>query len=98
MAYDRPLWGAWQLHGALSHTLMSKAYTTLANTTTVFGYQQFDALLRLGEASDRWPKLSLGASNLLDERGINQHTLTGPANDVIYVRPRTLFVRIDGRF
>jgi outer membrane receptor protein involved in Fe transport len=98
VAYDQPLWGAWQLHGALTHTLMSKAYTTLANTTTVFDYDQLDALLRLGEASGRWPDLSIGASNLLDERGINQHVLTGEADDIIYIRPRTLFLRIDGRF
>jgi hypothetical protein len=40
----------------------------------------------------------VGASNLLDERGITQHTMTGPANDVSYVRPRALMVRLDGRF
>jgi outer membrane receptor protein involved in Fe transport len=98
VAYDVPLWAAWQLHGALTHTSISKAYTTLAHDITVFGYDQLDALVRLADSAAKWPALSLGATNLLDERGITQHTLTGPANDVSYVRPRAITVRLDGRF
>jgi outer membrane receptor protein involved in Fe transport len=93
-----PLWGAWQLHGDLTHTSISEAYTTLANNITVFDYQQFDALVRLADTAAKWPQLSVGATNLLDERGITQNTMTGPANDVSYVRPRAVMVRLDGRF
>jgi outer membrane receptor protein involved in Fe transport len=98
LAYDRPLWGAWQLHGAVTHTFISKAYTTLAHDITVFDYQQLDALLGLAGSLAKWPELSIGVTNLLDERGITQNTKTGPANDVIYIRPRAVMVRLDGTF
>jgi len=98
LAYDRPLWGAWQGRATLSHTLLSKAWTTLANDVGVYGFQQVDALVGVAPAAGPWPGLSLGATNLLDERGITQNTFTGPASDVTYVRPRTLLLRLDGRF
>jgi iron complex outermembrane recepter protein len=98
VAYDRPLWGAWQLHGGLTHTYISEAYTTLAHNLSVFDYQQFDALVRVSDVAAKWPGVSVGATNLLDERGITQHTLTGPANDVSYVRPRALLLRVEGSF
>jgi len=77
---------------------LSRAYTTLAHDIPVFGYRQYDALVRVGRVSGPWPDISCGVTNLLDERGVNQHTLTGPANDVTYMRPRTVMLRLDGRF
>lgn len=98
VAYDRPLWGAWQLHAAVTHTSLSEAYTTLAHDISVFDYGSLDVLVRVSEISRRWPAVSIGATNLLDERGITQHTRTGAADDVTYIGPRALTVRLDGRF
>jgi iron complex outermembrane receptor protein len=98
VAYDRPLWDNWQLNAAVDHAFVSKAWTTLANNVSVFDYQQFDARVGVGPLSGPWPQVSVGATNLLDERGIAQNTFTGPAGDVTYVRPRTLLLRLDGRF
>jgi iron complex outermembrane receptor protein len=97
LAYDRSL-GAWQLRATLGHAFVSKAWTTLANDVSVFDYQQFDALIGVGPLAGLWPEVSVGVTNLLDERGIAQNTFTGPASDVTYVRPRTLMLRLDGRF
>lgn len=98
LSYDQPLWGAWLLGSSITHTFIDQAYTTLAHDISVFDYQQFDALIRVADATAKWPQVSIGATNLLDERGINQHTKTGPANDVIYLRPRAITLRLDGRF
>jgi len=98
LAYLRPLWEAWQLRASVTHAFVSKAWTTLKNDVSVFDYQQVDAQLGIGPVAGPWPEISVGATNLLDERGIVQNTFTGQASDVTYVRPRTLLLRLDGRF
>lgn len=98
LAYDRPLWEGWQARAVATHTLVSRAWTTLANDVGVYDYEQVDLLFSAGPLAGPWPEFSVGATNLLDERGINQNTFTGEASDVTYARPRTFMVRIDGRF
>lgn len=97
LAYEQSV-GSWQLRASATHTYLSKAWTTLANDVSVYDDQQVDALLGIAPLAGPWPGISLGATNLLDERGIAQNTFTGPASDVTYIRPRTLLLRLDGRF
>ncbi|HUR42174.1 MAG TPA: TonB-dependent receptor [Verrucomicrobiae bacterium] len=98
LRYDQPLWEAWQLEASITHTLVSEAWTTLANNVSVYDYQQLDALVGVAALAGPWPAVSFGVTNLLDERAIVQNTFTGPASDVTYTRPRTMIVRLAGQF
>ncbi|WP_370305821.1 TonB-dependent receptor [Sinimarinibacterium flocculans] len=98
IAYERPLADGWGIHGSLTHTLISEAYTTLANDVPVFDYELVDLQLGVTDGAAIWPSLTLTLSNLTDERGINQSAFTGPANDVVYVRPRAVTLHLGGRF
>ncbi len=101
ISYQRPLLGGWDLRAALSHSRISEAYTNLLQTTEVYGYGLTDLQLGLVDTSGRWPGLTLGLSNLSDERGINQDTVLGeldPVHDVVYTAPRTVSLMLSGSF
>ena len=47
----------------------------------------------------RWPELSLSLANLTDERGINALSINPTLGDSVnYIAPRSVVLRLSGRF
>jgi len=104
VSYLRPI-ANWVLGGQLTHTYLGRAVADIVDRRRVFGYQQWDAQISVANPSIGWlPEFAVTVNNLIDERGIvNQfsedltNTNTG-AREVYYLQPRTLILRLTGRF
>lgn len=105
--------GNWLFNVGVTHTYISKAPVSLtpdaqdppgpghAQYFEVFGFQQWDLQLGVRNPAVAWmPEVSLIANNLTDERGITHYWASGivDTQDVTYIRPRALTLRISGRF
>jgi len=102
LAYITDL-GDWNLNGALTHVYLGKANNNLTQQDKIFGYQQWDFLFSLDNKAWRWlPEFSVAANNLLDSRGVVNHVYSSKPpqtySDVTYVQPRSLTLRLSGRF
>lgn len=99
LRYVWPL-GNWQVMPSIMHTYISSATAYLLQGE-VFGYQQWDAQVGLLNPGSSWqPELSLVLNNVMDVRGVtsDQPVPQFGFNDVTYVTPRALTLRIGGRF
>lgn len=98
--------GTWLVAPGVSYSTISDAPNNLDPSTAnkVFGYQQLDFALAVRDTSVEWmPEFSLALNNALDERGVSNYYIgalvpTVKAVDTTYIRPRTLTLRIAGRF
>ncbi|NGY05596.1 TonB-dependent receptor [Solimonas terrae] len=101
LAYTRDI-GDWSVYGAATHTYLGKAVNNLQQQLPIFGYQQWDANVSLDSKSWRWmPELTLTVSNLLDERGLVNHNVSAGANpfdDLTFIQPRQISLRLSGHF
>lgn len=95
--------GSWLLGAGLTHTYLGTAISNLAQRAECYGYSLVDLQISAGKVSLSWlPELSLVLGNLGDTRGranvlLNGSTSDG-APDVTYTRPRSLSLRLTGRF
>jgi iron complex outermembrane recepter protein len=95
--------GAFNLNGSLTHSYLSKATNSLAQEAPVFNYQQWDGQLTLDNSLSPWlPEITLSLNNLLDARGVVNHvystSLPEKYNDVTYIPPRSINLRLTGHF
>lgn len=102
LAYIREI-GPLSVNGALTHTYMGKAGNNLAQEARVFGYQQWDASLSLDQKVWTWlPEVTLTLNNFLDARGVVNRvystTLPEVYDDVTYIAPRQITLRLTGHF
>lgn len=100
LSYKRALAAGWTSNSSLLYTTISEAPNTLAYLDTVFGYETMDANLSLSNTTlAGQPELSLTLANATDERGIISGS-NNPnfASDHVYIRPRTLIVRVGFSF
>ena len=100
LRYQLPL-QEWDAAIAARHTYSGKACNTIECTANVFGYRTIDLLLSLGSVTARWlPEINLSFNNLADERGISNVTTDGPGGleTVNYIPPRSVILRLSGRF
>ena len=65
----------------------------------MFGYQTWDITMNIANSSLPWlPELSLVVNNLMDTRGVSYVTAESTATDYIYITPRSVTLRLEGRF
>ena len=90
--------GNWYWGGYLTHAYLSGATYGIGQPDPVFGYGQLDAQLRFGATAWRTqPELSLTMTNVADKRGISTSYSGVFWQEVTYVQPRTLTLRVTGR-
>jgi outer membrane receptor protein involved in Fe transport len=96
--------GSWMITPSLLHTYSSHAWNNIDHTARIYGYKTLDASLSLGNLSWSWfPELILSANNLANSRGLTNESVSAlPAGqgftDYTYIPPRSLSLRIQGRF
>ncbi|HUP90676.1 MAG TPA: TonB-dependent receptor [Solimonas sp.] len=96
---------AWAGGADLVHTYTGKAFSNIAHNYEIYDYHALGVNLHAGLPHTRYaPMLTLGISNLLDERGLIGRTagstsLTGEEHVYsYYTRPRTLSLRLEAGF
>jgi len=90
---------SWNLAASVTHTFIGKAIYGLSQPDSVFGYRQWDAQLSLASLTAAWlPEVTLAVNNLSDVRGISNAFHDVTYNDVTYIQPRTLSLRLSGKF
>ncbi len=97
--------GDWMLGAFATHTYLGETITDLALALPVYGYQLWDAQIRVANPALSWlPELSLTVNNLADERGVTNQFSSGLPTperaevEVYYTQPRTAMLRLTGRF
>jgi outer membrane receptor protein involved in Fe transport len=101
------LWGPWLAGGSVTHTWSSLAYDTITHNHEIFDYQAVSLALSAGRPD--WsgaPSLSLGVTNIADERGVVGRTSSSGVSGVtgsetpsfIFIRPRTVTLRLSFDF
>lgn len=88
--------GRWNLDTSLTHSYYSDAWNDLKKSAKVLGYETFDVRISARRGwDDHELTLSLGATNLKDKRGIaNVLYNAEDRQDVYYIRPRTVELRV----
>lgn len=99
LTYQRSF-GPWDLRSSVTHSYVSDAYNDLLQNAEVLGYQSWDAHLSLSRFwGERSVMLALAATNLEDERGITNVLYSAEdRQDVYYIRPRSLEMRVSLHF
>jgi outer membrane receptor protein involved in Fe transport len=102
LAYLVELWSI-DFNGGVTYSYLGKAVNGLVQQARVFGYEQWDAHLSLDSKDRPWlPELTLTVNNFTNRRGIvNQVFSTQPPevyNEVTYIPPRLISLRLSGRF
>lgn len=98
IAYERSI-GDWVWGASFSHSYMSEAIYGITQPDTVFGDSVMDAQLMVGNRT--WPtqpELSLTVNNLDDTRMLNTAYSGATFQSGNYIQPRTLMLRLSGRF
>jgi outer membrane receptor protein involved in Fe transport len=98
--------GDWDLSTSISHTYISEAINDLEQRAPIFDYAEVGLQFGVENESMKWlPDVSLSVSNLLDERGLANLFLISPVAspgttvyDAQYIRPRTVTLRLSGKF
>jgi iron complex outermembrane receptor protein len=98
LAYARDL-ARWTLGGSITHSYMGKAVYGLSQPTMIFGYSQWDVQINASCRSLAWlPEWALIVNNLGDERGVSNSFSGATYEDVTYIQPRAVTLRLSGRF
>lgn len=99
LSYGLTIGNEWDIDVGLNWTHVDEAWAGIRHSNRILGYDSYNANLRL--ANPYWPgrpELSLSAMNLTDERGVASIVTSNMASDVVYVRPRSLVVRLSLEF
>ncbi len=95
LRYERAV-GPFNAGGHISHAYVSEAQNDLNGNVTTLGYDTLEAGLNI--FAPQWPgrpRLSAIMTNIEDERGIANVLYTNAnVQDVYYIRPRTLSIRL----
>jgi iron complex outermembrane receptor protein len=98
VSYRRNI-GGLELGIALDHVYSSKAQMDFDTGTDVFDYETYGLRADVAWPTLSWlPKLSVSLDNLKDTRGLVGAGPVQTIDDRIYIRPRTLSVRLSGEF
>jgi iron complex outermembrane recepter protein len=91
--------GQWNLGASVTHSFISKAIYGLSQPDQVFGYRQWDVQLSLASLSAHWlPELTLIINNASNVRGISNAFHDVTYEDVTYIQPRAISLRLSGKF
>lgn len=93
--YGLPI-GRWLANAQLVRAYAGPAYNDLLGHARIYGYRTWDARIGVSREVAGLPAaLSLIGSNLTDERGIANNVWTSDSvQDVFYIRPRTVELRL----
>jgi len=89
------------LTGSVTHTYLVKALSDLTERNPVYDYQQLDTQLSLRDESIAWlPELTVSVNNIEDKRGLVNEFISpvSMAGEASYIQPRTINIRVSGRF
>jgi outer membrane receptor protein involved in Fe transport len=90
--------GPWSINPTMTHTYSSHAYNNLDHQARIYGYQTLDTGLSLGNLRWDWfPELVLTVNNLTDTRALSGAYVYSSFSDNIYIPPRSINLRIQGR-
>ena len=101
IAYSREL-GSWATSVSLNHVYWGPAYNNIDHEARIYDFQTYNLFLSLGRPD--WsgkPSITVGATNLSDERAIMSFSDTGAASggpSWMYNRPRAISIRLSAEF
>lgn len=96
----RWVWGANALSAMLSHTVIGEGVSDIQQSKPILDYQSTDLRFAIGRDSvPGRPQLSLGVTNLTDERAVVSAFVTTEDNFyAVYNRPRSVDLRLELRY
>lgn len=100
LAYNAEI-SDWNLGANVTHIFIGRASNdlVLSRNRGVFGFTQWNLQLNAANTALTWlPEVSFVIDNLADKRGVSHIYDGGSYTDVTYIRPRSLNLRLTGRF
>jgi iron complex outermembrane receptor protein len=99
IAYGFTVAQDWFFDTGVNWTRVGKAFSNIAHANTILDYDTLNASFRIANSElPGRPELNFSALNLTDERGVASAQTSSTYQEVAYIRPRSLMVRLSLTF